>query len=203
MPPQRKTAIPAPKSSPYPSNGHGVQSESVVNIINDGDIILVFGPQMEKYRVSSHMMRAASDTFNAMFGPNFSEGQNLNTTDPKEILLPDDYAADIEILCRIIHLQNDRVPTQLRPEQCLRIARLVDKYSLSRMVYLAADQWLTPPQTIPMHKALAQFLLAAELMDHDRGFDRVTKTLICYVAYEYPPILQKIYGEEPWMTCCR
>lgn len=203
MPPKCEGPAIASNSVSQPATVTGtLSSGAVTDIVSNGDIILVVGQDKKRLHVSSHMMRAASETFDVLFGPKFSEGQNLHISHPKEIPLPDDDADAISILCRIVHLQNDSIPATLSPEKCLVLARLVDKYALCRTVYLAADRWLKH-EVCESADSLAQMLLAAELMDHDRGFDRITYSLIFQTVSPFPVIFRDVYEEEPWMTYCK
>ncbi|KAL6365499.1 hypothetical protein LRP88_01494 [Fusarium phalaenopsidis] len=62
-------------------------------IIPDGDVILVVGPEKSKIQVSSHLLRTTSPVFNVMLGPNFKEGTALRENEgPTEIVLPKDNA---------------------------------------------------------------------------------------------------------------
>ena len=72
-----------------------------LNIVEDGDLILVVGKDnILKIRVRSLLLRITSKPFNAMFGPNFSEGQGLGNGSPvKEVPLPDDDLLSMKLIC--------------------------------------------------------------------------------------------------------
>lgn len=135
MPPVRKH--PGKKTAsavamPYTPRTPTAVLSPIMNIADSGDVILVVGQEeaQKQFRVSSHMLRAASKAFNVMFGPLFQEGQQLDVNQPKSVPLPDDDADAMEILCRIIHLQNDSVTDDMDEDEVLAVAKLVDKYSL-------------------------------------------------------------------------
>ncbi|EME88598.1 uncharacterized protein MYCFIDRAFT_170185 [Pseudocercospora fijiensis CIRAD86] len=70
------------------------------------DIILIVGAENEKLRASSAVLSANSPVFAAMFGPNFSEGQQLrdpSRKDPVQIKLPEDDAHGMRLLNGVLH----------------------------------------------------------------------------------------------------
>lgn len=88
---------------------------------------LLVGLDSKRLRVSSQILRNASTYLSNLFGPNFSEGQNLSSSNSKEILVPDDDARAMEMICNIIHLRNDAVPLSLTPEEVFDVAVAADK----------------------------------------------------------------------------
>jgi hypothetical protein len=50
---------------------------STLKIATNSDIILVVGVEKRKLLVNSSVLKNSSKVFNAMFGPHFSEGQDL------------------------------------------------------------------------------------------------------------------------------
>ncbi|KAK5951141.1 hypothetical protein OHC33_007894 [Knufia fluminis] len=176
----------------------------VDDIADLGDIILVVGieEKQRQLRVLSHMLRAASKTFAVMFGPVFQEGQGLDVNNPKSIPLPEDDAEAMEVLCRIIHLHNDSVSMTMSAEKVLSIARLVDKYALHRTVYLAATYWLDPTSTTDI-KALGQLLVAADLMDHHRGFRNITENMVTRHTACFHHITSYHCEDDIWSRLCR
>lgn len=203
MPPKRK-GVPKPaQTSPYPPSATPASSiVPIKDIARNGDVILVIGPDRLRYRVSSTIMRNASEIFDVLFGPHFSEGQDLDVRKPKEIPLPEDDVGAMSALCGLIHLRRNDLATYIGASACLKIARLVDKYALCNAIYLPVDQWLTPPPGTSSED-LSNLLLAAELMDHDRGFDRITKLLITETTEPFHIFLSFPCEEESWVTWCK
>ena len=169
--------------------------------------MLLVGEEAKQRRlqVSSFMLRAASKTFNVMFGPDFQEGRELSFTRPKDVMLPDDDPEAIELICRIVHLHNDELPETLKPDQILSFARLVDKYELHRTVYLAADRWLVAPKVLldESIKELGKMMLAADLMNHERGFGRITKAMVYDTNESCLPVVSAHHEEDLWSTICK
>lgn len=88
-------------------------------------------------------MAAGSSVFKAILGPHFKEGRELAASqghDPYNLQLHDDPAV-MRILCLVIHLENDKLPVKMAPEQITKIAELSDKYDCSRALRFAASVW--------------------------------------------------------------
>ncbi|KAL3587778.1 hypothetical protein FPOAC2_13677 [Fusarium poae] len=91
-------------------NPRDTQTNTVVEIDPDGDLLLIVGPEETKLRVRSMLLMAASKPFSVMFGPNWKEGHDMRDRDgPFELSLPDDNAAALKIICSIIHYRNTEV----------------------------------------------------------------------------------------------
>jgi hypothetical protein len=54
-------------------------------------------------RCSIFLQIEGSGYFCSMFGPHFKEGQELCSESPKDILMPEDDAATVEIICKILY----------------------------------------------------------------------------------------------------
>ncbi|CZR43778.1 uncharacterized protein FPRO_07305 [Fusarium proliferatum ET1] len=92
-------------------------SAPIVEIVPDGDIILVVGSDRTKILVKSTLLRAASNPFSAMLRPNWKEGHDTrHYNGPFELPLPEDNAT------------NDRIPQTLPASDILAIAVAADKY---------------------------------------------------------------------------
>ncbi|CZT07043.1 uncharacterized protein RAG0_12649 [Rhynchosporium agropyri] len=90
------------------------EPSTVVNIAADGDVILVVGPEKVKLRVLSLFLKAASEPFHAMFGPDWKEGHDMLDRDtPVELLLPEDNALALKVICAVLHHRNNEVPQTL------------------------------------------------------------------------------------------
>ncbi|KAH7357230.1 hypothetical protein BKA65DRAFT_524386 [Rhexocercosporidium sp. MPI-PUGE-AT-0058] len=106
----------------------GKKPSTVVKIATDGDVILVVGPEKAKLRVLSLFLKAASKPFSAMFGPDWKEGHNMLDRDrPVELLLPEDNADALKVICAVIHHRNNEVPRTLAADDVLEVAVTADK----------------------------------------------------------------------------
>lgn len=211
MPAIRKRQTARSSSAPYARNSLTSTSEqpNTINIARHGDVILVVGDNKQRLCVSSHLMREASDVFDALFSSNFREGQNVGVNDPKEIPLPEDHPAATQILCHIIHLRNDSIPEILEANLCFEVGKLVDKYGLQQTVSFVADRWFATSRSVAEGntykgeaRELMLFLQAADLMDHHEGFDNISKVLIQYCEYEYHDLVEDT-SDGDWRSLCK
>lgn len=94
-----------------------------------------------KLRVHSVILSSASKTFMAMFGPHFSEGQDLSSTSPKEVELPDDDPTSMLHLCNTLHHKaNFEGPQDV--DGLLALAIHCDKYDCLHAMKFASAIWL-------------------------------------------------------------
>lgn len=120
------------------------RKEELANIAPSGDVILVVGAESLRLRVYSQCLRSASKIFDAMLGPNWSEGQRRSEATPTEVALPGDDAHAMRTICCFIHHRNDLEPDLLTAEEILQIAIEVDKYDLRVALKYASSEWLKP-----------------------------------------------------------
>lgn len=71
-------------------------------------------------------------------------------TVPLRIELPVDHPRSMEVMCRVIHLQNQHpcVAGSKTAAEILSIARLSDKYQCGEALALAANDWLATGQAV-------------------------------------------------------
>ena len=107
----------------------------------DGDVILVVGTENPiSIRASSKVLGLASPVFKALFSPNFQEGSQLSSSNPRPISLPEDSPEAVEYLCYILHFQGYQECTSLALFE--EMALLCDKYVCVKAVYLWSKFWL-------------------------------------------------------------
>jgi hypothetical protein len=92
--------------------------------------------------VSSSQMCLVSPVFNAMLQHKFVEGETLREHGKVIVPLPDDEPVAFAILMKIIHAQNNLVPTQIDLHTLTNIAILVDKYRLHDCTSVFASMWI-------------------------------------------------------------
>lgn len=167
-------------------------------ICANGDIVLVVGPQSVRMRVHSQCLRCASKVFTAMFGPHWSEGQDLSEDSPKEVTFEEDNAEALYAACCVIHHRNDLLPHALSPQEVLEIAITADKYDLGIALKHARTLWLQPTNRIDL-EGTAYLMAAALLFDDPRSFRETSKALIFQHKGTYRSLLTKlaIYGTLP------
>ncbi|KAF2000416.1 hypothetical protein P154DRAFT_492065 [Amniculicola lignicola CBS 123094] len=161
-----------------------IPSTSVVEIATNGDVILVVGPEEKRLQVCSSVLKNASKYFKNMFGPHFSEGQDLTTSSPKEIPMPEDDANVLEIICNIIHLRNDDVPEAVSPTKALGLAVAADKFECVVAVKHASTLWLKPREVQDITE-LGRLVAAAYILDSTRAFSDITLCMVLHHKDSY------------------
>ncbi|RFU34189.1 hypothetical protein B7463_g2175, partial [Scytalidium lignicola] len=174
----------------------------LVQIVADGDVVLVVGPEKVKLRVHSLFLKVVSKPFSAMLGPDWKEGHNiLDRNGLAEILLPEDNATALKFICAIIHHQYEMVPQTLAAGDVLGIAVTADKYDCVKALTLASRNWLQPGE----NKAGDLMLLtaAAYLFQNARAFKEITKAMILNYGGPYLALSSKeVEFAMTWRVFC-
>jgi len=180
------------------------KADSVVEIFPNGDVILVVGPQAIRLKVQSLFIRSASKVFSAMLGPDWSEGQGLSRGGSREIILVEDDAEALRIICCVIHHRNDDVPQTLTPEQVLQIAIAADKYNLTVALRYAIAQWLKYSD-IPKMADMGYLMVSALLFSDRDAFANNTLALVLYYTSPYLELFEdeKISQFIPYKMICK
>jgi hypothetical protein len=150
---------------------------SNINIATNGNDILIVGSEERRLRVSASSLANVSKVFRAMFGPNFSEGQDLSDTRSglKEVHMSDDNADAMEVICSIIHFRS--VPQEVGPDLMLHIAIAADKFDCSIVLQHASIIWLDPKKSMSLVE-LARLMAASYLLDNPKAFSQVTLAMV-------------------------
>lgn len=182
---------------------HNGKTDPVQDISPDGDVVLVVGPRNVRLRVQSHCLRCASKVFDAMFRPNWIEGQGLSKDTPKEVPLVEDDADALRTICCVIHHRNDDVSQSLTAKEILQIAIEVDKYDLKVALKYASAQWLKPQDNIDRVDR-GYLLAAAFLFGGMDTFAAHTLALILYYKGSYLEFLDDEITSQivPLKTFC-
>ncbi|KAH7233760.1 uncharacterized protein BKA55DRAFT_598013 [Fusarium redolens] len=158
-------------------NATDTSIDKIVEIVSDGDILLVVGPGKTKLRVKSMLMKAISSPFSAMLGPNWKEGHDMRHHDgPYQLSLPDDNATALEIICSVIHFQNDRIPRSLPVGDVLAVAVAADKYDCLNALKFPSKVWLRDLKEKP--EDLILLTTAAYLFCDAQAFKELTAALV-------------------------
>lgn len=174
---------------------------SIAEIATNSDVILVVGLEKRKLQVNSSVLKNASKVFNAMFGPHFSEGQNLLGNSPNEVSMPDDNADALTIICRILHLRNDLIPDSLTSSEILQIAIAADKFDCVMRLKFHTAQWLNPGNTQDTLE-LGRLLVASYILDNACAFEQLTLAMIVRSKDSYIPLADEFGDLIPWKTFC-
>lgn len=184
-------------------NPRDTQTSTVFEIAPDGDLMLIVGPEEAKLHVHSMLLRAVSKPFSAMLGPDWKEGHGLLVCDgPAEILLPEDNAAAMKIVCSIIHHQNREVSRSLAAGDVLAVAVTADKYDCVQVLRFASESWLRPSRDEAGNLML--LAAAAYLFQNAQAFKEITKALILDYDGSYLTLLCKeVESAMPWKVFCK
>ncbi len=192
----------------------------VRDIASAGDIILIVGSepaQVARLLVQSLFLKAVSKVFGAMLGPHFREGTAASGTQPKEILLPEDDAEAMTVLCQVIHHKYHDIPYCLKPQAVLEAARAADKYDCLALLKHAKTRWLdpcyglnmvtglvgeSPRGELPSNLGNVQYdfenlgclMAVAFLLDDAGAFEELISILILHYAESYLPLADEKWG---------
>lgn len=184
-------------------NARDTQTSKVVEIAPDGDLILIVGPEEAKLLVHSMLLRAVSKPFSVMFRPDWKEGRDmLNRDGPAELLLPEDNAAALKIICLVIHHQNNDVPENLAPGDILAIAVTADKYDCVHALRFASESWLRPSKYESNNLML--LTAAAYLFQNAKAFKEITRALV--LDYNGPYLAlscEEVESAMTWRVLCK
>lgn len=144
----------------------------------DGDVTFVVGEEHQRFRVSSAVMKNASNVFNAMLSPGFLEGETLLKSNQVSIPLPEDSHGMFAILC-VLHGRNELVPQSITPKKVYHIAVLADKYDLISPMKFAIQHWLDLTG-VTDDEGLWFLTVAAYLAQDKKVFSKVTRKLVIH-----------------------
>ncbi|MCJ1439292.1 hypothetical protein MMC27_008684 [Xylographa pallens] len=178
-------------------------ADRVADIAPDGDVVLIVGVENIRLRVYSQCLRSASNTFGAMFGPDWNEGQRLSKESPTEVPLLEDDAEAMRTICCVVHHRNDLVPQHLTAKEVLQISIEVDKYDLKVALKYASVEWLKP-RVNAERVEMGNLLAAAFLFDNTDVFMAHTIALILHYHGSYLAFLDDEFTSQiiPSSTFC-
>jgi hypothetical protein len=159
-------------------------SSATVDIVPDGDIILVVGAGMKRLRAYSLAIKSASKVFTAMLSPRFSEGQRLADNEWTEIDMPEDDAEAMEIMLNVIHGINNAVHNGLDTSKILRVAIIADKFDCKVALAFAIKVWLNCAN-ITDGSQLWLLLRAAYWFDNAKSFEEISLALMLHYRGSY------------------
>ncbi|EWZ78583.1 hypothetical protein FOWG_17190 [Fusarium oxysporum f. sp. lycopersici MN25] len=145
---------------------------------------------------------AASNPFSTMLGPNWKEGHDMrHHHGPFEVSLPDDNATALEIICSIIHFQNDKIPRTLAGADVLAVAVAADKYDFLNALNFASKTWLRECKGNP--EALMLLATVAYLFRNAQAFKELTSALVLNHFGSYLGLGGKeVESVLPWEVFC-
>jgi hypothetical protein len=174
-----------------------------VDIVPNGDCILVVGPKMMKLRVHSLFLTTVSKPFSAMFAPQWKEGNEIfGRSEPVEVLLPEDNATSMQLICAAIHYQYQEIPDKPTARELLGVAAVADKYDCVQSLRFISESWFRGRNDEASDLIL--LVAAAYLLRNGKAFREITKTLIFthngpYTALSSP----EVESVMDWKIFCK
>ncbi|OIW22504.1 btb/poz-like protein [Coniochaeta ligniaria NRRL 30616] len=180
------------------------KSPAIENIVPDGDVIMVLGPEKREMRVSSQSLRYASKVFDIMLGPNWGEGQGLSKINPPKVTLEEDEAESMRTIFYVLHHRNDQVSKEMTAAFVLDLAIASDKYDLGVALWYANTKWL---DAAPVHNIVqaGYMLTAAFLFGNADKFEHRSLRMVLYYVESYLELLKddKISQFLPFKAICK
>lgn len=197
------TPVPRNRNKRFESIMANTTSAPIVEIVPDGDIILVVGSDKKKLLVKSVLLMAVSKPFSVMLGPNWKEGHDMRYHNgPFELTLPEDNATAMEIICSVIHFQNDRIPQILLASDVLAVAIAADKYDCMNALQFASRVWIREQKG--KSEDLMLLTAAAYLFGDARAFKEATAALVLNHHGSYLTLAGEDAGSiMPWEVLCK
>ncbi|EMT65831.1 hypothetical protein FOC4_g10007942 [Fusarium odoratissimum] len=162
----------------------GVPSDSVTQIVTDGDVLMVVGPSQHKIQVSSHFLKHISPVFRAMLDAPMKEGEALaNKCDddaPVEIVFPEDKE---QPMVQVLHTLYGSDPSARRfsKGEVKEIAILAEKYGMVERIAIFASFWLrnaVKKSISEITKHVWNTLVVAYILKIDWAFFDITKAIL-------------------------
>lgn len=184
-------------------NPGDAQTNTVVEIAPNGDLILIVGPEKARLHVQSTSLIAVSKPFFAMLGPEWKEGRDtLDADGPAEIILPEDDAVALQVICSIVHHHNRDVPQTLSAGDIFAIAVTADKYDCVHVLRFAGESWLR--SSTDEASNLMFLTAAAYLFQNAKAFKEITRALI--LDYDGPYLAlscEEVESAMTWRVFCK
>lgn len=203
--PPAATSTPASSATTTHSSATTKASTWVASPDREGDVLFTFpnydGPLTRKptLLVKSSVLASASPVFRAMFGPHFSEGQNLskhNKTNPKKIPLPEDRASSVRVICFVLH--NNENHEGLCCIGCLfSYAEVLDKYDLKKTMTHKSEEWVRKMVLEARERNYSgpddrELLGVAYVLEAPRAFFHICRDMILYEEYGFEDMGDKV-----------
>ncbi|KAK4541188.1 hypothetical protein LTR36_008262 [Oleoguttula mirabilis] len=164
--------------------------ENTVDIVSDGDVLLGLSglagvKKPISLRASRHVLAMTSPVFKAVLASQESNkpfgSLATSTASPLHSSHQADDGDTMLLLCNILHLRNDKLPSRLPTESLYKLAVLAEKYKCAVAVSRAAAGWfdrLFSGSTTQVYIDMCMITEAALLLDEPTYFARFTERWI-------------------------
>ncbi|CAN9212088.1 unnamed protein product [Alternaria alternata] len=163
-----------------------------------GDVNLVVILYQKDIRVCPSVSNNASKVFKVMFGPHFAEGQNLDSHDPKDVLMSDDNAKALEVIYNIMHVRKDAVPHSFSPKDIFEIATAADKFDCVVALRYGSAIWLSPKGVEDILK-LGCLMAVSYILDDAQASGDITVSRMLHHQGSYLALANQVIGLADWV----
>ncbi|KAK5128362.1 hypothetical protein LTR85_003030 [Meristemomyces frigidus] len=174
-----------PGSPNGPATERGV-AENIVEVVSNGDALLGISglaglKKPISLRVSRHALAMTSSVFASMLAireservPNFAV---VSATNALVLACPADDGDAMLLMCNILHLRNDKLPSRLPAEALYKLAATAEKYKCAVAVSRATAGWFDRLFNGPSQIYVDMFKIteASLLLDEPTYFARFTE----------------------------
>ncbi|KAJ9136546.1 hypothetical protein NKR23_g9776 [Pleurostoma richardsiae] len=124
-----------------PAPSVAAASSGPVLIDEDGDLILVVGPEKKEFRVCSRTMRRSANFWKTLLYGSSAEAKRPKLSDWR-VELPEDSAAAMEVLLYSAHNIHKQITPGDNLDLIYRILFLADKYDMDSCLTFRVERWL-------------------------------------------------------------
>ena len=150
----------------------------------EGDLVLLV--EDKELLVSRNVLCLSSSVFRAMLrkGSPFLESTNKTTSSDglRQVRLEDDDFEILSIVANVIHVQHDKVPTEVPFGVLDTLAAVCDKYDLRKCLGLWLQKWSEPYLDKISNPGYERWLFIAMVFRNGPIFSAISKRLIIGTA---------------------
>ncbi|XMA13667.1 hypothetical protein WAI453_006458 [Rhynchosporium graminicola] len=126
----------------------------------------------------------------------------LDRDTPVELLLPEDNALALKVICAVLHHRNNEVPQTLAATDVLGVAVAADKYDCVDALKFASGVWLLPGEIEA--EDLMLLTAAAYLFQNAKAFKEITRELILIHDRPYLALsCEEVESAMNWRVFCK
>ncbi|CAJ0550305.1 Ff.00g102350.m01.CDS01 [Fusarium sp. VM40] len=174
-------SVPSPAPTDQSTTGVTVSPETIFQVGEDGDIMLVVGPNKVKIQVFSSFLKYISPVFRAMLDSPMSEGEafrNRVNNSPIEIILPEDNARAMSQMLRGLYGVGPSCPHT--KSDVRRVVILADKYDMMKQLKYFGVYWMRALGSVSGPTSLQcqwDILITAYMLKEDNFFFFASKAI--------------------------
>ncbi|KAI8199026.1 hypothetical protein K4K52_009235 [Colletotrichum sp. SAR 10_76] len=181
----------ADDSDPYSEPGANMPEETIVELHNQWDAVLVVTKDntIRKFRVCSNVLSAASPYFESLLVvPTFSEAIKVQNGQRPDIHLEENHYPDaMEVMLSILHYRMRRQWDMVTPEELATIAICADQYRCVEALKAQIGQWLVaqPKSNKADPDEIGYLLVALQRFEHPEEFSRTLVAAVMNIPFSF------------------